>query len=46
MSEPAGAQRRKIVLRPARPADVRNIYELVRPYAEDRKSTRLNSSHP
>ena len=27
MSEPAGAQRRKIVLRPARPADVRNIYE-------------------
>ena len=36
MSEPAGAQRRKIVLRPARPADVRAIYELVRPYADRR----------
>ena len=36
MSEPTGAQRRKIVLRPARPADVRAIYDLVRPYADRR----------
>lgn len=36
MSEPTGAQRRKIVLRPARPADVRAIYELVRSYADRR----------